>query len=335
MMRTAMSYLLPSLFAVGLSAAGLAQNPTPPAPPVTTGATGEAAGAPAPEGQKPTTPPEDRPEFAFTNASGEQPYVEISGVLARDPRTGDLGVILLSSAPGCGVFALAGDAKIGVAATGGLVDPSVAASALRLLGAHGAPTPAIEALREEVGGNTLDRHLVVLLGADGQSGVHRGHAVLGGDQATNVRLAPDWIAFGVMTGQTNTLDGLETAAQTTAGLPLPERLIAAAQAVLDGAAMHNNGYPRILNSRTVSAALLVVRTDGGRLGRGDRLVDLRVDFDADPLDRLRGLYHVWTRASLAPTLRVLQRNSELGSIGAQTDLEWLRRIRAGKKPGEK
>ena len=335
MMRTAMSYLLPFLFAVGLSATGLAQPPTPPLPPVTTGAAGEAAGAPAPEGQKPTTPPEDRPEFAYSNSSGEQPYVEVCGVLARDPRTGDIGVILLSSAPSCGVFALAGDAKLGVAATGGLVDPRVAASALRLLGEHGAPGPALEALREEVGGNTFDRHLVVLLGADGQSGMHRGHALLGGDQATTVRVAPDWVVFGVIAGQSNTLDSLEKTATTTAGLPLPERLIAAAQAAVDTAPMHNNGYPRILNSRTVSAAMLVVRTDGGRLGRGDRLVDVRVDYDTDPIDRLRGLYHVWTRASLAPTLRALQRGSEFGSAGAQADLDWLRRIRAGKKPGEK
>ncbi len=311
-------------FACVLAAAGMAQDKTPPGPPP------EPVAPPAPK-----APAEDRPEFAFANISGEETYGEICGVLARDPRTGDVGVIVLSSAPGCGAFAIAGDSKGGVVAVGGQTDPTWAARTVRLLGELGTPEAALTRLRETSSPAMCERQMVVTLDRDGKVGNWRGHALLGSETTTMAKVMPDWVVFSVLAGSANTLDALGKAAEVDTDLPLPERLLLAAQAALDAAPKPKDSHARLLNSQTVSAALLVVREKGGRYGLDDRLVDLRVDFDADPLDRLRGLYHVAVRAHLAPALRALQRAAPFGSPAAQADLEWMRRIRAGKKPGER
>ncbi|MEZ5963223.1 MAG: DUF1028 domain-containing protein [Planctomycetota bacterium] len=281
-------------------------------------------------------PPEERPEFAYRATTNEHPYVEIAGLAARDPRTGDLGAIVLSTSPGVGAFCLQAKAGVGVAVVSGNPDPTWPDRALAALAAGASPNDAIAQLKEQTSQSIADRQQLAVLAADGRAASHIGEYVFGVGKTTEAMPEQDWIAFTTYPATTQLMAKLRTEYPATADLPLPERLIMSLQRALDAMPVDAKGKRADLSGQPVSAALLVVRKDGGRLGLDDRMIDIRVDFDLDPVARLRGIYKVWCQAHLAPALR-----QSIGSIiDTQSDAykanqEWLRRLRSRTKIGEK
>jgi len=321
------SFLRPlPLLVVVAATLGAQDVPAPPAKP-----------EPAkPEPAQDSVPPEDRPEFAYRATTSEHPYVEIAGLVARDPRTGDLGGIVLSTSPGVGAFCMQARAGAGIAVASGNPDPNWPRQAVALLAEGTAPAAVVAKLKEAASPSLTDRQQLVVLGADGSSASHIGESVFGVGKTTEVFTEPDWAAFTTYPASTQLMANLRKEYPLTDGLPLPERLIVSLQRALDALPVDGKGKRGDLFGEPVAAALLMVRKQGGRLGLDDRMVDVRVDFDHDPVARLRGLYKVWCQAHLAPELRQsMTAITDTQSEAYKANQEWMRRLRSRTKLGEK
>ena len=78
----------------------------------------------------------------------------------------------------------------------------------------------------------------------------------------------------------------------------------------------------------ISGALVVLREGGSIDGSNDRLVDLRVDFDLEPISALTKVYEAWCKASLMPRLKLLQRDAkDKGSPSSKALTDWFERLR--------
>ena len=193
-------------------------------------------------------------------------------IVARDPGTGDLGGAVQSKFLSVGSLVLHGRAGAGMVATQAWANVSYGPRGLVLLEAGASARQALD----------------VLLGADDQPGQRQAAIV---DAAGRVAAhtggqCPDWAGHHTGDGvscQGNilvsgaTVEAMAAAFHEGAGLPFPERLVAA----LD-ASQTAGGDAR----GQQSAALLVVREGGGYGGGSDRLVDLRVDDHATPMAEL-------------------------------------------------
>ena len=322
-----------ALATAALSLAGLAaQDPTKPVQP----ASPAPAPATTPPQDVPAGMPEDREEFNFNAASAESPYVELWGIVARDPRTGDLGVLAMSSAPGFGSYAIDGRADLGIAVVGGNTDPTWAQAAIEQLAKGLTPADAVTQLKAATTHSRREYQHLVVMSADGKFASHVGEFVFGAGTTTDTVVQPDWAVFTTYPASQMAQTNLKTAYPTTEGLPLPERLIAAMQQAKDSITPDVKGVRKDLTNKSVAAVLLVLRKEGGRNGRSDRMIDLRVDFDTDPLGRLRGLYRVWSQAQLGPSLRASTQNiKDPKSPAYQANQEWMKRLRSRAKIGEK
>jgi uncharacterized Ntn-hydrolase superfamily protein len=193
-------------------------------------------------------------------------------IVARDPRTGDLGGAVQSKFLSVGSLVLHGRAGAGMVATQAWANVSHGPRGLALLAA----------------GATASQALAVLLGSDDQPGMRQA-AVL--DAAGRVAAhtggdCPDWAGHQAGDGfscQGNilvsgaTVEAMAAAMRERADLELPERLVAALEA---GQAAGGDARGQ------QSAALLVVREGGGYGGRSDRHIDLRVDDHPAPIAEL-------------------------------------------------
>lgn len=317
-----------------LAACLCAQDPQKPAQPA---APAQPAPATAPtQDGPPAAMPEDREEFNYAAASAEAPYAEMWGIVARDPRTGDLGILVISTAPGFGGYAIAGRADLGLVVVGGNTDPTWAQSALDLMAKGAAPADAVTQLKAATSQSRREYQHLVALGADGKVASHIGEFVFGLGTTTDTYIQPDWAAFTTYAASQLPMNTMKSAYPATDGLPLPERLISAMQQAKDAITPDVKGVRKDLTNRSVAAALLVLRKDGGRNGRDDRLIDLRVDYDTDPLARMRGLYRVWAQAQLGPALRAsTQTIKDPNSPAYKANQDWMKRLRARAKIGEK
>ncbi|HEV3408218.1 MAG TPA: DUF1028 domain-containing protein [Gaiellaceae bacterium] len=97
------------------------------------------------------------------------------------------------------------------------------------------------------------------------------------------RTGPAYAAQGNLLVSRETVDALAETFEATAGRPLAERLLESL-----AAAQRAGGDRR----GQQSAALYVVKKDGGYGGTSDVVVDLRVDDHATPVDELRRLYEL-------------------------------------------
>jgi uncharacterized Ntn-hydrolase superfamily protein len=170
------------------------------------------------------------------------------------------------------------EAEVGAIATQSYVNVAYGPDGLALL-RNGAP--AGEAVRF-LTASDQERELRQLGIVDrlGRSATFTGsgcHAWAGG------RTGDGYAAQGNILVSEATVDALAETFEATAGRTVAERLLAALAA---GEAAGGDRRGR------QSAALLVVREGGGYGGGSDRLVDLRVDDHAEPVDELRRIFAV-------------------------------------------
>lgn len=206
------------------------------------------------------------------------PPVATYSIVAFDPVTGDLGVAVQSKFFGVGSVVPWAKAKVGAIATQAYANVSYGSRGLELLQAGKSPKEVVQQLTEADSEREL-RQLGVI-DAQGNAAGHTGSKCnewAGHTVGTNFCVQGNILASGdVLKAMTEAYEK----ARLVEGTELADWLLAALQAA-EKAGGDRRGRQ--------SAALLVVREEGGFDGRNDRYVDLRVEDNPEPLDELARL----------------------------------------------
>jgi uncharacterized Ntn-hydrolase superfamily protein len=140
---------------------------------------------------------------------------------------------------------------------------------------------AEEVVRALVGGDDGREHRQVgVVDAHGRAATYTGAECLDWAGGTT---GPGWAAQGNILVSAATVDALAAAFESSGGRPLAERLLGCLAAA-EAAGGDRRGRQ--------SAALLVVRKDGGYGGTSDVAVDLRVDDHPEPVAELERIYRM-------------------------------------------
>lgn len=192
-------------------------------------------------------------------------------IVARDPANGDLGVAVASKFLAAGSVVSHARAEVGAIATQALANFSYGPSGLDLLAEGLTAQETMQRLTAADEGR--DHRQVGIVDKAGGSATYTGASCI------------DWAGGRTLEGiaaQGNILAGPAVVdamidAFLSPGLPFPERLVAALKA-----ADEQGGDRR----GRQSTALVVKRQSGGYGGNNDSWIDLRVDDDPQPMDRL-------------------------------------------------
>ncbi|HMA37531.1 MAG TPA: DUF1028 domain-containing protein [Chloroflexia bacterium] len=204
------------------------------------------------------------------------PLVATFSIAGHDPRTGDLGIAVQSKFLAVGAVVPWARAGVGAIATQSWANTSYGPAGLNQLAAGQDPEQVIQALVSADEGRA--RRQVGIVDAQGRAASYTGaecFAWAGG------RTAPHCAAQGNILVSGATVDALAETfleQQASGQGELADHLVAALAA----------GQAAGGDSRGMqSAALLVVRAQGGYSGFNDRYIDLRVDDHAYPIAELR------------------------------------------------
>jgi uncharacterized Ntn-hydrolase superfamily protein len=195
-------------------------------------------------------------------------------IVAYDPEVGEWGVGVQSKFLAVGAVVSWAQASVGAVATQSYCNTSFGPEGLALM-AQG--LTAQEALDQLVAGDEgRARRQVGLVDAQGQAATFTGdecHDWAGGFTGTNYAVQGNILVSGA------TVEAMAKAFEEASG-ELADRLVASLAAG-QAAGGDRRGQQ--------SAAVLVVRPEGGYGGFNDRYLDLRVDDDPAPIERLKGL----------------------------------------------
>jgi len=227
--------------------------------------------------------------FLFFALSGvlpaAEPDVHTFSIVAFDPATGDLGVAVQSKYFGVGSVVPWAKAGVGAVATQAQVKVSFGPEGLRYLEGGKSSRETLDALlaadpRREV-------RQIGLVDDQGRPAVHTGAECLAW---AGHRVGPHFTVQGNLLAGEAVVTAMAEAyerAQKDDGAELADWLLAALTAG-QAAGGDRRGQQ--------SAALLVVRANGGPGGDNDRFCDLRVEDHAKPIEelaRLRGLHRAF------------------------------------------
>jgi uncharacterized Ntn-hydrolase superfamily protein len=196
-------------------------------------------------------------------------------IVGRDEASGELGVAVQSRAFGVGICAWARPG-VGAVATQSFTQQRYGPAGLELLASGAAPADALATLLAE--DEQRDFRQVAFLTADGRTAVHTGAACV--PDCGHVE-RPGLSAQGNMLASPAVWHAAADTFETTAG-SLAERLLAA----LDAAEEAGGDF------RGREAATLVVVSGDPSEEPWQRVFDLRVDDDAQPLAELRRLHGI-------------------------------------------
>ena len=215
---------------------------------------------------------------------GERP-VNTFSIVGFDPATGDLGIAVQSKFLAVGSVVPWAKAGIGAIATQSWANTSYGPRGLDLLAAGKSPEEALAALTGA--DDRPQQRQAGIVDAHGRSATYTGaecNSWAGGIAG------PSFAAQGnILVGEATITALAETFQQSTGHLW--HRLVAAL-----AAAQRAGGDSR----GQQSAALLVVRENGGYGGFNDRLLDLRVDDHPHPIDELARILGIWELLFLKP-----------------------------------
>lgn len=193
-------------------------------------------------------------------------------LVARDPDTGDLGVVVASRFLAVGAYVPTAVAGVGAVASQSYVNTTFGPRAVEMLRRGASPDDCVAEFRAT--DDAFESRQFGIVAADGRSATFTGsgcHPWAGG------------VAGEGFAAQGNILAGPEVVDALVRGvarrdLPFPERLVAALAAA-DEAGGDRRGRQ--------SAALLVVGEGKGYAGLTDRWIDLRVDDHHAPVEELK------------------------------------------------
>ncbi len=204
------------------------------------------------------------------------PLAHTFSIVARDPRTGEMGVAVQSHWFSVGSIVTWGEAGIGVVATQSFVEPAYGPRALALLkNGMSAPDALAKLLAEDP---KREVRQVAVLDAQGRVAAHTGKQCIA---AAGHHVGAQYSTEANMMANDKVWPAMAAAFEQTQG-DLADRLLAALDA---GQAAGGDVRGR------QSAAILVVKpTSSGRAWQGgDRLFDLRVEDNPEPIKELRRL----------------------------------------------
>jgi uncharacterized Ntn-hydrolase superfamily protein len=204
------------------------------------------------------------------------PLAHTYSIVARDPKTGELGVAVQSHWFSVGSIVTWAEAGVGAVATQSFVDPAYGPRALELL-KRGVPAP--DALAQLVAADAQrDVRQVAVVDAQGRVAAHTGAKAIA---AAGQHVGAGFSVQANLMANAKVWPAMAVAYEGATG-DLADRLLAA----LDAAESVGGD----IRGRQSAAILVVKPTSSGRPWAGaDRLFDLRVDDQPAPLVELRRL----------------------------------------------
>ncbi len=210
-----------------------------------------------------------------------QKFYGTFSIVACDTLRGEVGVAVASKFLAVGSVVPFAEEGVGAVASQAFGNPNFGQIALKMLKEGASPDSIIRYLSSI---DTLfDRRQVGIVSAKGQSASWTGKSCI--SYAGHKNGFCYAIQGNILVGDT-VLKAMETAFIESEGEDLPERLIKALEAG-DLAGGDARGRQ--------SAALLVMRKNGGYAGLWDKYVDIRVDDHPDPIPELKRIYALWQR----------------------------------------
>lgn len=206
-------------------------------------------------------------------ASSVRPHLSTFSIVARDPVTGDLGVVVQSKFLAVGSVVPWAQAGVGAVATQAFANTTYGPEGLRLMAAGWTAQEALNHLLAI--DHDVAQRQVLLVDAYGRAAAHTGEECF--DWAGHIVGDGYACAGNILVGE-DTVRAMAETFQAATHDPFPERMVTALAAG-QAAGGDSRGQQ--------SAALLVVRTGGGYGGRDDRYIDLRVDDHVEPIIELR------------------------------------------------
>ncbi|MEO7002678.1 MAG: DUF1028 domain-containing protein [Ktedonobacterales bacterium] len=204
--------------------------------------------------------------------------VSTFSIVGRDAENGDLGIAVQSKFLAVGAVVPWAKAGVGAVATQSWANTSYGPEGLDLLAAGQSAQEALGALIQR--DQRPDQRQAGIVDAQGRSATYTGpgcYSWAGGIAG------PNFAAQGNILVGAATVQALAETFQQATG-PLWQRLVTAL-----AAGQRAGGDSRGMQS----AALLVVRENGGYGGFNDRLIDLRVDDSVQPIDELARLLDMY------------------------------------------
>lgn len=199
-------------------------------------------------------------------------------IVARDPKQDAVGIAVHSKFPSVGAVVPFAAADAGAIATQSFANVAYGPDGLDLLREGYGASEVVERLIED--DEEAPSRQVGVVGQDGSVDAFTGsecHEVAGDRQGDRYTVQGNILENGA------TLDAMAEAFEGTDG-GLPERLIAALEAG-NAAGGDSRGEQ--------SAALYVVKPEGGYDGRNDRWIDVRVDDHETPIEELERIFRIY------------------------------------------
>jgi uncharacterized Ntn-hydrolase superfamily protein len=212
----------------------------------------------------------------------KHPLVSTFSIVAFDPATEELGVAVHSRYFSVGSVVPWAEAEVGAVATQSFVNVSYGPRGLQLLKNGLSVDEVIAKLTSE--DEERDYRQLGIIDAKGDAAAFTGKRCL---QWAGSKTGPDYSAQGNILTSNKVVENMGEQFESTVG-DLADRLVAA---LIAGDKAGGDARGR------QSAALLVVRKDGGRAGYGDKRIDLRVEDHRNPiieLKRLLSLHRVYS-----------------------------------------
>jgi uncharacterized Ntn-hydrolase superfamily protein len=208
--------------------------------------------------------------------AGPGPVVHTFSIVARDPKTGEMGVAVQSHWFAVGSDVTWGEAGTGVVATQSIIDPGYGPKGLELMRA-GVNAP--DALARLIAADKeREVRQVAMLDAQGRVAAHTGKLCIA---AAGQKVGSQYSAQANIMANDRVWPAMAAAFEKTQG-DLAERLLAA----LDAAQAEGGD----LRGRQSAAILVVAAKSTGRpWAGGDRVFDLRVEDNPEPIKELRRL----------------------------------------------
>ena len=209
--------------------------------------------------------------LALPSAAAADPLAHTYSIVARDPKTGELGVAVQSHWFSVGSIVTWAEAGVGAIATQSFVDPGYGQRGLELL-RHGVSAP--DALAQLVAADAQqDVRQVAIIDAQGRVAAHTGKKAIA---AAGHHVGTQYSAQANLMANAKVWPAMSAAYEKATG-DLADRLLAALDA---GQAVGGD-----IRGRQSAAILIVKPKSTGKPWAGaDRIFDLRVDDHAEPLD---------------------------------------------------
>lgn len=217
-------------------------------------------------------------QLSAQNIFGNEPLAHTFSIVARDPQTGEMGVAVQSHWFSVGSLVAWGEAGVGVVATQSFVNPSFGQRGLELLKKGMTAQEVVDNLIASDEGR--DVRQLAIVDSKGNSAAYTGKKCI----AEAGHIVGDGYSVQANMMLNNTVWSAMSKAFENSKGPLAERLVAALEA-----AQKEGGDIR----GKQSACLLVVKGKASGNLWEDRLIDLRVEDNPEPIAEIKRLLKVY------------------------------------------